>query len=118
LNEQEFSAGETIVREGDPVDNIYLIVSGTADVRCFLQFNLPTETKSVATLGPGDAIGMSETGLYSLSGKRTATVIALTDMVLLRLSVAVLHGFELSHSHVQTVMAQNAASLLGNDPQS
>jgi hypothetical protein len=63
---------------------------------------------SVAILSAGDAIGLNETGFYSISGKRTATVIALTEMNLYRLSVAAFHGFSLSHTHVSEVMRKNS----------
>ena len=66
---------------------------------------------SVATLGPGMAIGLSEVGLYSLSGKRTATVIALTDMVLLRLKVTVFNGISLAHSHIGDEMRKAQKNL-------
>lgn len=108
LNEKHFPAGETIVTEGDPVDSVYLIVKGTADVRLSSVVNQSIETRSIATLNPGDAIGLNETGFYSLSGKRTATVVALTDMVTLYLNVAEFHGFALEYSHVNEVMRKNA----------
>ena len=74
--------GAVIVKEGDSVDSVYLIENGTADVKVTsLQNNVPV-SHSVAILSSGDAIGLNETGFYSLSGKRTATVLAMTDMVL------------------------------------
>ncbi|VVC74373.1 cyclic nucleotide-binding domain-containing protein [Aquicella lusitana] len=113
LVEKHVSPGEIIVKEGDPVDSVYLIVSGKADVRCIKDRNHPDQTESVATLIPGDAIGLNETGFYSLSGIRTATVIAIDEMVLLRLSVAAFHGFALAYSHVNEVMRSYARKLLG-----
>lgn len=95
------TTGETIVTKGDLVDSIYLIATGTANVKL---------NKSRVTLGPGEAIGLNETGFYSLSGKRTATVVANEPMVLWRLDVAEFHGFSLSHPHVSSVMRDNASS--------
>jgi len=103
--------GEIIVKEGDAVDSIYLIANGTVDVRHVTIVNGAPVTSSVAILSFGDAIGLNDTGFYSLSGKRTATVVALTDMVLYRLSVAAFHGFSLSHSHVSDVMRRNSADI-------
>lgn len=101
--------GAVIVKEGDSVDSVYLIENGTADVKVSsLQNNVPV-SHSVAILSSGDAIGLNETGFYSLSGKRTATVLAMTDMVLYKLSVASFHGFALSHTHVSEIMHQHAA---------
>ena len=100
FTEQTVIAGETIVTKGDPIDCIYLILKGTCDVLDSTVENSEIKWTSVATLSQGDAIGLSEVGLYSLSGKRTATVIALTDMVLLKLRVAVFHGIALAHAHI------------------
>lgn len=114
LVEKHFQPNDTIVTEGDHVDSIYIIVSGTADVRHItIQDHVP-QIKSVATLGPGTAIGLNEEGFYSLSGVRTATVVALTDMVTLRLSVAAFHGFALMNAHVNEVMRKQAKNLIGS----
>jgi CRP-like cAMP-binding protein len=112
LIEKEFKAGETIVNEGELVDCVYLIMKGKADVRK-LQLNSQVfQTQSIATLGEGEAIGLNETGFYSLTGKRTATVVALTDLETLSLSVAAFHGFALAHSHVNEIMHQQAEEFL------
>jgi CRP-like cAMP-binding protein len=108
LIDVHFKAGEIIVNEGDPVDSVYLIVSGSADVRHVTVSNNGLKSDSIATLHPGEAIGLNETGFYSLTGLRTATVVALTDMILLRLNIAEFHGFSLANSHVHAVMRENA----------
>ena len=113
LAEKHFSPGDTIVTEGDHVDSVYFIVKGKADVRHVTIQNGATHIESITTLESGAAIGLNETGFYSLSGVRTATVCAMTPMVTLRLSVAAFHGFALSNSHVNSVMRQNAAKILG-----
>jgi CRP-like cAMP-binding protein len=108
LIETPIKAGETIVTEGDRVDSVFLIVSGSADVKIMTLKNNAVESKSIATLTAGESIGLSENGFYSLTGKRTATVIALTDMLLLHLDVAKFHGFALANHHVSEVMRTNA----------
>ncbi len=108
LVEKHFAMGDTVVTEGDLVDNVYLIVRGEADVRVATIKDHVLSYNSVATLKPGAAIGLNETGFYSLSGKRTATVIANTEMVVLQLSVARFHGFALANSHVNEVMRKSA----------
>lgn len=105
---KQFATGETIVTEGDLVDNVFLIVSGEADVRVAVIKDHVLSYNSVATMKPGAAIGLNETGFYSLSGKRTATVVANTDMVVLQLSVARFHGFSLANPHVNEVMRKSA----------
>lgn len=111
LVEKHFKAGETIVTEGDLVDQVYLIVSGQADVRHITFKNQLMNVTSLATLHPGEAIGLNESGFYSLSGKRTATVVALTDLIVLQLSVAKFHGFALAYPHVNEVMRRSAEML-------
>jgi len=113
LTEERFAAGDTIVTEGDHVDSVYFIVSGKADVRHISIQDGDIHIESVATLNEGAAIGLNETGFYSVSGVRTATVCALSSMMTLRLSVAAFHGFALSNSHVSAVMRQHASKMLG-----
>jgi CRP-like cAMP-binding protein len=108
LVEEHVSNGQIIVTQGDTVDSVYFIVDGNADVRnVTIQNNTPV-FESLATLGPGQSIGLSETGFYSLSGIRTATVVAETEMLLFRLSVAAFNGFALAYPHVGEVMRKNA----------
>jgi signal-transduction protein with cAMP-binding, CBS, and nucleotidyltransferase domain len=113
---EEFKTGDTIVTQGDFVDKVYLIVEGVADVQVTTIENGKPVTRSVATLGRDQAIGLSETGFYSLSGKRTATVIAKSEMILLAFKMAAFHGFALSHSHVKEVMSRNAQEIRENSP--
>lgn len=112
LSEEHIKAGTTIVSEGDLVDAVYLIISGDADVKTQSLVDSKLVFTSVATLKAGDAIGLNETGFYSLSGLRTATVNAKTDMILLRLSVAAFHGFSLAHSRVNHIMRKQAQQFL------
>ncbi len=111
LTEKKFNAGETIVTEGDLVDEVFLIVNGQADVRLITLKDHLIHAKSIATLSVGDAIGLNESGFYSLSGKRTATVVAMTDMMTLQLSVAKFHGFALAYPHVNEVMRKGASQV-------
>ncbi|EKD72015.1 MAG: hypothetical protein ACD_46C00031G0002 [uncultured bacterium] len=111
LEEEHFPAGSTIVTQGDRVDSIYIIVQGEVDVQHISYKDDLIERKSIATLGQNEAIGLSETGFYSISGIRTATVIAITNLVLLRLSVTLFRGFALAHSHASDVMRKFAESM-------
>jgi hypothetical protein len=72
--------GDTILRQGELGDDLYLIEVGKAEV----QVVTPTGHRMcVATLGPGNYFG--EIALVT-GGERTADVVALTLMRLLRLS--------------------------------
>lgn len=113
LKEKKMIKGETIVKEGDTVDSVYLIVEGEVDVRQIFRDDGNPTVKSIATLHPGQAIGLNESGFFSLTGKRTATVIANTDVTLLALSIPLFHGFALAYPHVSEIMRKNAQSMLG-----
>ena len=112
LREVYFSPEEVIVREADPIDCVYFIVSGNADVRHITYKEGVANIQSIATLKPGGTIGLNDAGFYSLTGRRTATVVAQIDMLLLRLSLAVFHGFSLVNRHVSKVMREHAAAML------
>jgi CRP-like cAMP-binding protein len=69
------SPGETVVREGDPGDSLCIIVEGTVEV--------DTDDRVVARMTTGDFFG--EISLFD--GKpRSATVVAVDDVVLLKLT--------------------------------
>lgn len=111
FTEVKIEPGTVIVKEGDPVDSVYLIGNGTADVMHAEIGSDDPETKSIAILSFGDSIGLNETGFYSISGNRTATVVALTDMLTYRLSVPAFRGFALSHTHVAEIMNKNSSKI-------
>lgn len=88
MSEVSYLAEEVIVKEGDFVDSFYIVVKGLAKV-----FHTKTITSGVsddvflATLKPGESIGMSSAGFFSQNGIRTATVVAQTEILLLRLDI-------------------------------
>jgi signal-transduction protein with cAMP-binding, CBS, and nucleotidyltransferase domain len=104
LKEVTFKKDETIVNEGDPVDSVYFVMEGSADVRHVRIKQGALDVQSIATLHAGETIGLNESGFYSLTGLRTATVTANEPILSLRLSVAAFHGFALAYSHVNDVM--------------
>lgn len=109
LTEEHIAKGAVIVTQGDSVDSVYFIVEGTADVRHIYIKNDKQAFKSLAKLTDGQTIGLSDTGFYSLSGIRTATVVAETDMTMYRLSVPAFNGFALAYPHVNEVMRRNTS---------
>jgi hypothetical protein len=76
----EVPSGHLVVRQGDEGDDLFLIETGEAEVRFT---SAPGRSDVIATRGPGDHIG--EIALLN-GGERTADVVALTPMSLLRLS--------------------------------
>jgi CRP-like cAMP-binding protein len=79
LEERHVAAGAVVVREGDPGDRCFLFVEGRGEVSVERGGN----SVSLRELGPGDSFG--ELALALPSGKRQATVTALTDLRLLTL---------------------------------
>jgi CRP-like cAMP-binding protein len=73
-----FATEETLFRQGDPSDSAYVILDGQADVR----LNTKDKFFSVATLGKSAIVG--EMGVLTGS-PRSATVVASTDLVALRI---------------------------------
>lgn len=94
LREINFSPKEKIVAEGELIDCVYIIVSGTAEVtREKKKRRKKTIKVPVAVLNAGEGIGLNDTGFYSTTGKRTATVTAMTEMLVLRLDLKDLYSF-------------------------
>lgn len=78
LDRVKFNAGQTIVRQGDPSDNFYLIASGEVEV--FRDADGAEE--KIGEMGPGQFFG--ELGLL-MTAPRTATVKAKTEVELFAL---------------------------------
>jgi len=111
MNEKEVTAGTVIVNENEIVDCIYFITSGEAEVSVGKKRYGSTKKEILALLHAGDAIGLNESGFYSTSGKRTATVTALTEVHLLRLEIQALLSF-LNKFQLQNAMRQSATQML------
>lgn len=80
----EFVTDDVIVTEDDPVDSIFFIADGFAMVgRSFSQIS----SIYIAELQSGQAIGLSENGLFSKTMKRTATIVAKSDLKAFRLDL-------------------------------
>jgi two-component system, NarL family, nitrate/nitrite response regulator NarL len=71
----KFSGSEILVRKGDSSDALYLLLTGTLWVE-----------EAEVELGPGSIVG--EMGVLSSTHRRTATVKAISDCVLGRVSAA------------------------------
>lgn len=108
LIRKDIREGTKIVKEGDRVDGFYLIAKGRAEVQSH------DATIAMLTAENHDAIGLNETGFYSLSGLRTATVIAVDDMETYYLSLPIFHGFALNYPHVSEVMREQAEKFLNS----
>jgi predicted nucleotide-binding protein len=77
-----FAAGKTIIEQGAPDNDLYLIIAG--EVSTFVNQRL------VATRGPGVSIG--EMAVVDSTSVRSATIVAKSDVVLLKVSESVFHS--------------------------
>ena len=95
-------AGSTLVQEGDFGYGMFAITSGTADVII--------DGAVVRTLGPGDMFG--EIAVLS-GGRRTATVVAATDMRLITVLNRDLWRLERESPEIATALRATIAERLG-----
>lgn len=118
MHEIDYQPGEVIVTEHALVDSVFIVVQGQAEVtrEYAKKRRLIKKVKliqvPVATLGPGDAIGLNDTGFFSQTGKRTATVTAITETRVLEISLENLHQFLQSHPRLQPAMSAIAEQML------
>jgi CRP-like cAMP-binding protein len=113
LEEKNISPSTIIVQENDIIDYIYLIVSGKATVTKLVQ-KVDEEIYSlqVGVLGAGNAIGISNDGFFATDNKRTATVIADTDMYLLYMSVEKFDEFIQNRANLYPAVHKVAEKIL------
>lgn len=88
-----YKKDELIFSEGDTADYVYFIESGRVSI--FIQKF--TEQEEIATLGPGEYFG--EMAIFH-KDKRTASVLALTDTILLSIERNTFIDFVQSHRSV------------------
>lgn len=84
---------ENVVIENEIIDSIFIIVQGDAEVTRTVQHKKKMQKNLVAALHAREGIGLNDTGFYSTTGKRTATVTAVTELILLKLELQDLYAF-------------------------
>jgi CRP-like cAMP-binding protein len=114
FHEVSYDADEAIVVEDDLIDTVYIIVSGRAEVthKKSSKFDILKTNLPIGELYPGEAIGLNRTGFFSTTGKRTASVTALTPMQLLALDIKKLQQFLHQYRHVLVEMSLVAEKML------
>ncbi|KTD67738.1 MULTISPECIES: cyclic nucleotide-binding domain-containing protein [Legionella] len=80
-------AGQIIAVEGEAIDCIYFIVSGSAEVSRAVHTLGKKQAMRISELRKGDIIGLSSEGFVSHTGLHTATVKALNPLQLLKISL-------------------------------
>ena len=111
FQEESFSSKAIIVNESDLIDRIYIIASGEAEVSITTSHKHTRKQVPVALLHRGESIGLTDYGFYSTTGKRTATVTALTNLLLLKLNLDDLHQF-LQKYHLEQTMVDASDKML------
>lgn len=99
-----FENGSNIVKEGELVDRLYFLINGRAEVCVFVIRGEGMHREVIATLGPGESIGLSESSLFSRSGVRTATVTCLSDQRVLSFRVDFLNEILKAHPELNQQM--------------
>jgi hypothetical protein len=94
------SGGSSVVREGEPGDSLFLVVSGTLRVTTRGEEGAEIE---LATLQPGDFFG--EVALLTRR-PRTATVTAVTESELLRLDHATVDELRRRHPDIEASLSE------------
>ena len=114
--EVHYAMDERIVTEDDLVDKVYILTAGHAEV--VHQVTKKTVRRKIiinqplAVITVGDTIGLNDTGFFSETGKRTATINAVTDVSALALDIKNLHQFLQRHPHLQQSMYAHATQML------
>lgn len=108
MREDRFEPGAVIVREGEPGDRMYFILSGTAEVFKDATPELTTdhEFARLSVMRPGDAFG--EMGLIDVQA-RSASVRALEPVQAVSLSNRDLHKLYRTHAEIFTMIILNLA---------
>lgn len=112
FKEQTVTPNTLVVNEGDPVDSIYLIVSGAAEVSRRVTELDEEQIYNVATLREGDTIGLSQESFFSQSGLRTGTVISALPTTLLVITLKDLYHFLQSSKYIPLTLKEACENIL------
>ena len=115
FHDAAYPAGQVVVKEHDTIDSIYVIVDGRAEVTRLHQHDGKENTEILALLSMGETIGLDETGFFSESHQRTATVTAITTLITIRLELSVMQQFLQSHTFLPEEMQNTLNNMLIHD---
>src|SRR3990167_6608217 len=117
-----YAVGEKIVEENTLIDSVYILVQGQAEVVRLIPKSRKIKITSnqaekidkvpLAILNAGESIGLNDSGFFSTTGKRTATVIALSNVLVLCLDLKRLHDFFHQHPPLQSAIYACSGQIL------
>lgn len=116
--EVHYYPGDSIVTQDSLIDSIYLITRGRAEViQKVKKISKLTHKEKIvdtpiATVSAKDTIGLSDTGFFSPSGKRAASIIAVSEVRALVLDLKDLHAFLSKHPELQSAMYADSGHML------
>ncbi|HSW71536.1 MAG TPA: PqqD family peptide modification chaperone, partial [Gammaproteobacteria bacterium] len=97
LKEVFYAPKEVVVTQEELIDSVYFIVKGEAEVTHLSEYKKKKIITPIGLLQAHDSIGLNDTGFYSTTGKRTATVTAISEFLVLALDLNDLHDFLKKH---------------------
>jgi len=106
---KSFSRGQSIIRQGEVGNEMYMLINGTADV--FINANSSTPPQRVRTLKRGDAFG--EMGLIR-HHERTADVIANAEVEVIAVNERFLHRMQSRYPRIGAKIFLNIAKYLSD----
>lgn len=112
MQEVKYAAGEQIVTQGELVDSFFIIISGKAEVVITTKMDGKEARIIAATLTENDSIGLDKSGFFSPHGRRLASVVALTDCLLLKLDIDTFYKFLETHPQFNTAIKSMAKFML------
>lgn len=111
MHHQSYPPGSIIVKENELVDSIFIIISGKLEVSVRHHKLGKSVDIPVAILEHGETIGLNDSGFFSTTGKRTATVKSLTEVTLLSIDIQALTTF-LAENQLQNDMYESSKKML------
>ncbi len=111
-SEHHYQAGDIILSEAELVDAVYLIAQGEIEVE--RQINQSGQIKHIpqAILREGDSIGLDEEGFFSKTGLRTATLTAISKVVVVGWPIDIFLHFLEQYPDFRASMKNAAQAML------
>jgi putative peptide zinc metalloprotease protein len=97
FNEVAYSTGDLITEENKIIDSVLVITAGKAEVSRHTSYQGQVQIEILEVLSAGEAIGLDDTGFFSKTALRTATITAITPVSALRMELDVIKKFFLEH---------------------